>query len=456
MAEFFAAIGRIVFLSDDSTGILVKMLTLFPFIAVLYYAIPVKRRPILLLISGWLIYLLISPYILSIVVITTIIAYITAKQGSKHLIISGSVFYFLILILGKGFLPQFQTILFVGLSFFILRLISYLIDVYKKSCEPEKDFIVFAAWAAFFPLILAGPITRAKQVIPHFRKKYKADYYDITDGLRLMAWGFFKKFIIANRAITIVDSTFININSSSGVALIFAAVLFVFWLYTELSGLTEIARGMVQVLGFDIPSSFDRSYSARSVSAFWRRFNMSFSQWIKEYIYIPLGGNRAKPMKWVLNITIVFILASTWYGISPQIMLLTMISLLAIMLQKLSLELRFKAMKGKKPLIVKAMDSIITFIFFLTTLILLRVENIGSWLYILQKVIVEFSVADIISLAKNTDIIILYLSIGTMCVCEFVDSFLLQKEETYGDLPPTIRWSGYIFWTVSLLLFAVI
>jgi D-alanyl-lipoteichoic acid acyltransferase DltB (MBOAT superfamily) len=211
-------------------------------------------------------------------------------------------------------LPTLQVLLPVGISFYTFQTLSYTIDVYKKKIEPTRDFIAFFAFVSFFPQLVAGPIERAKNLVPQFLKRRKFDVVQAEDGMRQMLWGFFKKMVIADNAAYYVNEIFANYQDQSGATLLLGAVLFGFQIYGDFSGYSDIAIGTARLFGFNLMQNFAFPYFSRDIAEFWRRWHISLSTWFRDYVYIPLGGSRCSRTKQFRNTMIIFIVSGFWHG----------------------------------------------------------------------------------------------------------------------------------------------
>ena len=202
----------------------------------------------------------------------------------------------------------------VGISFYIFQVVSYMIDVYRGNRIAERHLGLFALYVSFFPKLLAGPIERAKQLLPQLHEYHQWDWERSTNGFKLMVWGLFKKVVVADRIAVFVDIVFNNPSSYDGPSFVLAAVLYSFQIYCDFSGYTDIAIGISQVFGFKLTDNFNRPYVARSVAEFWRRWHISLSTWLRDYLYIPLGGNRVNPARLYINLMVVFLICGLWHG----------------------------------------------------------------------------------------------------------------------------------------------
>lgn len=207
-----------------------------------------------------------------------------------------------------------NIILPVGISFYTFQTLSYTIDVYKKKLEPTKDIIAFSAFVSFFPQLVAGPIERASHLLPQFLKNRKFDYKQASSGIKLIVWGFFKKVVIADNAAQLVNEIFKNYPNESYLSLIVGAILFAFQIYCDFSGYSDIAIGLGRILGFDLTYNFKFPYFSSNIREFWNRWHISLSSWFRDYIYIPLGGNKVSQYRVLFNTFCVFVLSGFWHG----------------------------------------------------------------------------------------------------------------------------------------------
>ena len=202
----------------------------------------------------------------------------------------------------------------VGISFYTFQTLSYTLDVYYKKMEATDDIWSFFAFVSFFPQLVAGPIERAKHLLPQFNENKKLDYEKLRGGILLIASGLFKKIVIADRLAVFVDQVYGNIDSVQGLAAVMAAVFFAFQLYFDFSAYSEIAIGAAKMLDFDLSENFRRPYLSKSFGEFWKRWHISLSSWFKDYLYIPLGGNRKGEWATKRNLMIVFLISGLWHG----------------------------------------------------------------------------------------------------------------------------------------------
>lgn len=207
-----------------------------------------------------------------------------------------------------------HIILPVGISFYTFQTLSYTIDIYKRKLDATDDFIAFSAFVSFFPQLVAGPIERAKNLLPQFFVSRKFKKAKVLDGLRQILWGFFKKMVIADNCAIYVNDIFNHSSDYSGSTLFLGAVLFAFQIYGDFSGYSDIAIGTSRLFGFNLMKNFNFPYFSRDIAEFWRRWHISLSTWFRDYLYIPLGGSRGSQLIVIRNVFLIFIISGFWHG----------------------------------------------------------------------------------------------------------------------------------------------
>jgi D-alanyl-lipoteichoic acid acyltransferase DltB (MBOAT superfamily) len=193
---------------------------------------------------------------------------------------------------------------------------SYTIEVYRGNQKAEKHLGIYSLYVMFFPQLVAGPIERPQNVLHQFYQDHLFDYNKLKTGLKLIGWGLFKKVVIADRLSIIVNEVYNNPREFDGPALTLATLFFSFQIYCDFSGYSDIALGSAKILGYDLMENFKRPYFSKSISEFWTRWHISLSTWFRDYLYIPLGGNRVPISKWCINIFSVFLISGLWHGAS--------------------------------------------------------------------------------------------------------------------------------------------
>ena len=208
----------------------------------------------------------------------------------------------------------FDIVLPVGISFYTFQALGYTVDVYRQDIRPQKNLFKYALFVSFFPQLVAGPIERSKNLLKQLSEPRKFDYPSVRAGLLLMLWGFFVKLVIADRAAVLVNTVYSQYLNYSGFQLITANILFAVQIYCDFMGYSTIARGAAKVMGYDLMSNFERPYFSQSIKEFWRRWHISLSTWLRDYLYIPLGGSRCARIRKYFNILVTFAISGLWHG----------------------------------------------------------------------------------------------------------------------------------------------
>lgn len=207
-----------------------------------------------------------------------------------------------------------KVILPVGISFYTFHGLSYVIDVYKKRIPAERNYVDYAVFVSYFPLLVAGPIERATHLLPQIQRKRSFDYEKAKDGMAQILWGFFKKMVIADNCAPIVNEIFSNYHTESASNLVLGAILFAFQIYGDFSGYSDIALGTSRLFGLELLKNFSFPYFSRDIAEFWRRWHISLSSWFRDYLYIPLGGSKGGLWMKIRNTFIIFLVSGFWHG----------------------------------------------------------------------------------------------------------------------------------------------
>lgn len=214
----------------------------------------------------------------------------------------------------NGDSPALHILLPVGISFYTFHGMSYVFDIYNGKVKPTRNFIDYALFVSFFPLLVAGPIERAHHLLPQLQQKRTFNYKQAVEGMRLILWGFFKKIVIADTLATGVNDIFQEYFAFPGSTLVLGIVFFSFQIYCDFSGYTDIALGSAKLFGVELLTNFKFPYFSRDIAEFWRRWHISLSSWFRDYLYIPLGGSRVGKWKALRNTFIIFIISGFWHG----------------------------------------------------------------------------------------------------------------------------------------------
>jgi len=281
-----------------------------------------------------------------------------------------------------------NIVLPVGISFFTFQALGYVIEVYRKNVVPTKDFIAFSAFVSFFPLILAGPIERASTLLPQFFTKRSFDYSKATDGLRQILWGLFKKIVIADNCAGIANMIFYNDAGYSGSTLVLGALFYTVQIYADFSGYSDIAIGVARLLGFNIMRNFNNPYFSVSVADFWRRWHISLSSWLRDYLFSPLS---IKLRNWgmtgvVVSLFVTFLLCGMWHGANYTFIVWGGLHGLALGWDVITTRTRKKIRKKTNPVLYNSISWFITFLFIVFTWIFFRAENISQAFHFINEI----------------------------------------------------------------------
>lgn len=318
-------------------------LIFFPIVCIVYFLLPTTRyRNLFLLAASYYFYMNWESAYALLILTSTIITYgcgilvekSTDKKRKRTFLTTSLVLNLSILFLFKYYnfigdsitdmlhtcgiawqVPGLHVLLPVGISFYTFQAIGYTIDVYRGTIRAESDFFTYALFVSFFPQLVAGPIERAKNLLPQFHEEqHTLDYDRIMAGLRMMLWGYFLKLCIADRCGIDVDMVFNNVDKYTGTSYIITAILFTFQIYGDFAGYSLIAIGAAKVMGFRLMENFHRPYFSTTVGEFWKRWHISLSTWFMDYLYIPLGGNRVGALRHYFNLFVTFLISGLWHG----------------------------------------------------------------------------------------------------------------------------------------------
>lgn len=369
-----------------------------PLVFIIYWIMPSKHRWILLFAGSYYFYMSWNYKYVVLILFTTIVSYVaalllekTTQKAVKNTIVAST----LVLCLGVLFVfkyynfaveslanfipfePRYMNFLLpVGISFYTFQTLSYVIDVYRGDIAAEKHFGVFATFVSFFPQLVAGPIERSTNLLPQIKGKHEFDLENANYGVRLILWGLFKKMLVADNLAVFVDLVYGDIYSYTGGAIFIATLFFTIQIYCDFSGYSDIARGSAKLFGIELMENFKSPYFSTSVKEFWSRWHISLSTWFRDYVYIPLGGNRVTKIRNYLNVIITFLVSGLWHGASWNFVVWGGIHGLAQVCENV-----FSIKKADGKGFIVFLRRIVVFTFVLFSWIFFRVENIHQGLY---------------------------------------------------------------------------
>ncbi len=460
----------------------------FPTVVAAYFALPHRHRWILLLAASYYFYGSWRIEYLGLLMLTTLTDYVLAlRMGERATGRERRPFLIASVALNLGVLGIFKyanfaasglaTILHlpnsfahldlllpVGISFYTFQAISYTVDVYRGAKEPERHLGIFALYVSFFPQLVAGPIERSAHLLPQFRREHRAQYDRVASGLRRIAWGFFKKLVIADQAGYIVDAVYASPESFPGQTVILATYLFAFQIYCDFSGYCDIAIGAARVLGFDLMDNFRRPFAAASVREFWRRWHISLCAWFRDYLYIPLGGNRVSKLRMYGILMLVFTLSGLWHGAGLNFILWGALHGFYLVMSIVTSPARDAAWRRvgawlRQILAIDpgpirhALGVVLTFHLFVFSLLIFRAGSLTHCLALLQRALQASGLGlGLDGVITSTQFGIL---LGAIAVMETVQ--WLQAKQVLGvwwpTLPGALRWSAYYVGVIGILVF---
>lgn len=447
----------------------------FIIVSLTYFILPYKYRCLLLLIASYYFYACSKPEYLFLLFLTTLISYISGlkmakkdnKEDRKPILVFTIILNFLLLLVFKyfnsfgyyvsGIFAQFNIpyriaeakwIVPLGISFYTLQIVAYLMDVYRGEMKAEKNFCYFALYSSFFLTILSGPIERGKTLIPQFHEKKNFNYERISDGLRQILWGMFKKLVIADALATYVNPVYDNVYNYKGFPFLVATLFFAVQLYCDFSGYTDMAIGCAKILGYDLIKNFNLPYFSQNVQEFWRRWHISLSTWFKDYLYIPLGGNRVSKTRNYFNLLLVFLASGIWHGTTINFAIWGGLHGIYQIVGKFTKPFRKKTMRicklSENNIIIVSIRMIITFILVDFAWIFFRAKNFTEAKYVINNIITCYPTINSNSFNFYDDIKIALISIVLLFIIELIDrikgSFFMERLKRRNVV---IRWIVY-------------
>jgi D-alanyl-lipoteichoic acid acyltransferase DltB (MBOAT superfamily) len=347
-----------------------------------------------------------------------------------------------------------QVILPVGISFYTFHGLSYVVDIYYNRIEPSRNFVNYAVFVSFFPLLVAGPIERATHLLPQIEKKRIFNYSQAVDGLRQILWGLFKKVVIADNCAFYANMIFNDSADQSGSTLLVGAFFFTIQIYGDFSGYSDIALGTARLFGIELLRNFNYPYFSRDIAEFWRRWHISLSSWFKDYLYIPLGGSKGGKWMQVRNTFIIFIVSGFWHGANWTFIawgFLNALYFLPLLLTNNNRNnLSIVAENSAFPSLKEWLQMGVTFFLTMIAWIFFRSESITQALSICKEI---FSTSLVTMPSQRP--LFMFLAIGFFFLLEWMgrrnrfalETLLLQK-------PRILRWGFYYVLMIAILLFA--
>ena len=349
----------------------------------------------------------------------------------------------------SGFNPL-DIVLPVGISFYTFQGLSYVLDIYSGKTEPTRDVISFFAFIAFFPQLIAGPIERSRDLLPQFAEKKEFDYESTRKGLLLIAWGLFKKMVIADRLAVFVDTVFADPASHHGISSVVAILFFTFQLYLDFSAYSQIAIGTARLFGFRLHDNFKRPYLSTTFKEFWKRWHITLTSWFMDYLYIPLGGNRRGKARTILNVMIVFAVSGLWHGASWNFVIWGCINGLFLVLFDKVIRLK------PETAVSKFFSWLFVFGVWAVSLVFFRATTFSDAIQIFSNL--GFSGAGSLSSCgmKTPEILFSFILIAALMLYEvFTQNRQGKLESRFFSSHIVLRWTVYVILALSILYLGV-
>ena len=454
-----------------------NFIVLFPLLFLLYYTIPAqyqKARNIFLLVVSYLLYLNWEPVYALILLAITIVTYYSArlieksKKKKKKVVIGAAIsllpllffkyfnfineqVYFVLSAIGLRYdLHGLNWAIPVGISFFTFQALGYLFDVYYKKIEAEKDVLTYTLFISFFPSILSGPINKASLIIPQLKAiRPYFNYCKAVEGMKVILWGMFMKVVVADRVALYVDTVLPNYMHYTGVTCFVASLFYTIQIYADFAGYSLMAIGVGKVLGFELTENFRRPYFAVSVTDFWHRWHISLSFWLKDYVYIPMGGSRCSKLRNYWNIFVTFLVSGIWHGANWTFIVWGIWHGIAQILEKATGQ-----QKCEYGWFGKSVKIVITFLLVNFACIFFRMPTLGDACGIITHI---FDVHQSMALEITSKHIFVLMMIGTILlfIKDWTDEFAPNRVRLFENKNRVVRWASYLSVIILILLTGV-
>lgn len=453
-------------------------ITIFPLIFLLYYLVPSRyqrMRNLFLLVVSYILYLNWKPVYALILLGVTGVSYTVARMIEKdknrakvamtvgvivsllplfffkyYNFINESIYSLLSLAGVRYKLPGLNWAVPIGISFFTFQAVGYVWDVYYKRIAAEHDFMIYALFISFFPSILSGPINKAALVIPQLRQlRPYFDYRKAVEGLRMILWGMFMKVVVADRMGLYVDTVLPNYINYTGITCFVASFFYTIQIYGDFAGYSLMAIGVGKTLGFELTENFRRPYFAVSVTDFWRRWHISLSTWLKDYVYIPLGGSRCSQLRNYWNIFVTFLVSGIWHGANWTFIVWGIWHGLFQIVEK-----ALGQQKCEYGWFGKTIKIIITFLLVNFAWIFFRMPSLGDACGVISRIF-DLSLPMSLYVDSFTTLFFIVLGLSILLLKEAIDEFFPNRVIQISRYKAA-RWGGYIFLLSLILLSGVL
>ena len=453
-------------------------LIFFPAVCIIYFLLGKnKYRNPFLLVASYYFYMNWKPVYAVLILTSTVLTYLCGLLVEKYSDDKGKKKAFLVvsLILNFGILfvfkyfnflndsvfqvlsalglrwnvPRLDILLPVGISFYTFQAVGYSIDVYRGTIPAERNFLTYALFVSFFPQLVAGPIERAKNLLPQFHSEHSFNPDDVFEGFKQIIWGYFMKLCVADILSDYIEAVYDNVAFHSGSSLFLATVLFAFQIYCDFAGYSNIAIGAARVMGFRLMENFRQPYLSMSVKEFWKRWHVSLSTWFMDYLYIPLGGNRVKYARHLTNLMITFLVSGLWHGANWTFVLWG--ALHGFYLVAENVIRRYVYKPSNESFVSKLFSTALCFVLVCFAWIFFRASSIGDAFLIVRKVFTDWGplFSDPYVFAYG------FIAIAILIFKDCKDAFGLKFGFMHSKYP-AVRIASVVLLTSYVLLFGAL
>jgi alginate O-acetyltransferase complex protein AlgI len=471
----------------------IEFLAFFPIVTILFFLLPHRFRWFHLLVASCIFYMAAVPIYILILFFLIIIDYVagimiensTGKRRKWFLVMSivANISVLCFFKYCNFFLANYgdlvrvlhlplpgwhllNIVLPIGLSFHTFQAMSYTIEVYRGNQKAERHFGIYALYVMFYPQLVTGPIERPQNMLHQFHERHWFDYANASNGLKLMLWGMFKKVVIADRLVLLTDPVFLHPGHFHPLTLLVSSFFFLFRVYCDFSGYSDIALGTAMVIGFKLMVNFNRPFVSKSLAEFWTRWHISLSSWFRDYLYISLGGNRVSIPRWYFNIFFVFVISGLWHGANWTFLVWGGLHGFYLVAELMTAPLRTRIFAAtgldKLPRLKHGLGVVTTFTLVMISMPFFGGPDIKRALYMFSHFIFAFTdlrhpVQTFAALWQEID--------RTITIKEFITGLALilfleiieavQSKEglaaTISSKPPLVRWSFYFIVAFSII-----
>lgn len=448
-----------------------EFLIFLPITILLFWILPQKIKPYFLLLASLFCYCFSSFYLLFLILAVVLVCYLSAiliekeehKKKKKAILIFTIIFVFSLLFIfkylnftiksfyslynlfNKDSQKEFHNlniILPVGISFFTFQAIGYVIDVYRENIKSEKNFFFFTLFITYFPQLVAGPIERSDKLLPqllqehHFKKEY------LAKASQFLLSGYIKKIIIADFLAILVDEIYSSLSTTSGIIILLSGALFYFQIYADFSGYGDIAIGCSALLGIDIANNFNKPYLATSIKDFYHRWHITLSNWFKDYVYIPLGGNRKGEIRTYINTMIVFLLSGLWHGANFTFIVWGFLSGLCVVIE----DIIHNHVKRKNDKILYGYIKIFcTFILTSLLWIIFRCQSISDIILCIKRIFTSFINGTNLDAFNLSNILFLLLAITLLFLLPYLPTINFNIKDKSDNIKTSLVYVVMLF-----------